>query len=179
MRRRLRLLALESPDAAELAAQALPLEDLPTFTIFGAYRAQGAEMDPAPVIGRLTDAGAALSLPAATARDAPLDYRMTQAGQTLVLDAFGIPAPPPNAPPVAPQLILAPVLAFDAKGGRLGQGAGAFDRTLQALRAAGPLFVVGLAYAGQEVDHAAFDDHDEPLDAILTERGYKVFPKET
>ncbi len=178
MRRRRRLLGREQPDAAARATHMLPLERLPPFTVFGAYRAQGGEMDPAPVIARLTAAGGALALPAAVARDASLVYRMVQTGEPLAPDAFGIPAPPSNAPPAAPQLIIAPVLAFDRRGGRLGQGAGAFDRTLAALRAAGPVFVIGLAYAGQEVDRAAFDAHDQPLDAILTERGYRVFRKD-
>jgi 5-formyltetrahydrofolate cyclo-ligase len=36
--------------------------------------------------------------------------------------------------------------------------------------------VLGLAYAGQEVDSVPFEPHDERLDAILTEAGYSEFP---
>ena len=46
------------------------------------------------------------------------------------------------------------------------------DRTLAALRSAGPIFVVGLAFAGQEIETVPREAHDQRLDAILTERGY-------
>ena len=66
------------------------------------------------------------------------------------------------------------MLAFDRRGGRLGQGGGYYDRTLAALRAtAWPPAFVGLAYAGQEVERVPTDEHDQKLDAILTERGYR------
>ena len=67
------------------------------------------------------------------------------------------------------------MLAFDAGGARLGQGAGYYDRTLERLRAQGPVFVIGLAYAGQQVDRLRAEPHDQPLDAILTERGLQLF----
>ena len=55
----------------------------------------------------------------------------------------------------------------------MGQGGGHYDRTLAALRASGPVFVLGLAYAGQEVDPMELEAHDQRLDAILTETGYR------
>jgi len=39
------------------------------------------------------------------------------------------------------------------------------------------VWVIGLAYAEQEVDAVPRDAHDEPLDAILTESGYHVVRK--
>ncbi|HEY9216874.1 MAG TPA: 5-formyltetrahydrofolate cyclo-ligase, partial [Phenylobacterium sp.] len=80
---------------------------------------------------------------------------------------------------VAPDLVLAPLLAFDRRGHRLGQGAGHYDRTLANLRAAKPVWVVGLAYAGQEVEEIPAEPHDQRLDAILTETGYIEALKET
>jgi 5-formyltetrahydrofolate cyclo-ligase len=73
---------------------------------------------------------------------------------------------------VAPDLVIAPLLAFDRKGGRLGQGAGHYDRTLANLRALKPVFVLGLGYAGQEVAEIPLEAHDQRLDAILTETEY-------
>ena len=58
------------------------------------------------------------------------------------------------------------------KRGRLGQGAGHYDRAIANLRAIKPVFVLGLAYAGQEVDALPMEPHDQRLDAILTETGY-------
>jgi 5-formyltetrahydrofolate cyclo-ligase len=68
--------------------------------------------------------------------------------------------------------VICPLLAFDRRGGRLGQGGGFYDRTLANLRACKPVFALGLAYAGQEVDGLLIEPHDERLDAILTEKGY-------
>ena len=74
-------------------------------------------------------------------------------------------------------MVIAPLLAFDRGGGRLGQGGGHYDRTLEALRVQGRVFVVGLAYAGQEVAEVPSQPHDQKLDAILTETGYIEFRK--
>ena len=71
-----------------------------------------------------------------------------------------------------------PLVAFDRRGGRLGQGGGHFDRTLEALDAKGKVFAIGLAYAGQEVAAVPREEHDRPLDAILTEREYIAVQKD-
>jgi 5-formyltetrahydrofolate cyclo-ligase len=78
----------------------------------------------------------------------------------------------PTSERLHPDLILAPLLAFDRRGGRLGQGGGYFDRAIADLRARGPLIVMGLAFAGQEVGEVPLEAHDARLDAVLTERGY-------
>ena len=172
MRRARTTLARTVPDAAARAAAALPLDRLPSFTVVGGYVALGSELDPAPVIARLTAAGARLALPVATNRVAALAFRGAEIPEAFQPDVFGVPAPPAGAPALVPDLIIAPLLAFDRHGGRLGQGAGCYDRTLSVLRAAGSVFVIGLAYAGQEVECVPADDHDQTLDAILTESGY-------
>lgn len=172
MRSLRRRLAAESPDAAEQAAAHAPLDRLPAFDAFGFYYPQGSEMDPIPLAARLAQAGAVPALPAAESRDGVLEFRVWDPAEGLVEDAFGVPSPPLGADPVKPQLVIAPLLAFDRRGGRLGQGGGHYDRTLERLRAAGPVFVLGLAYAGQEAADIPMEPHDQRLDAILTETGY-------
>jgi 5-formyltetrahydrofolate cyclo-ligase len=167
-----RLLAAEAPDAAAEAAMRLPIDLLPPCEVFSGYVAIGAEMDPRPLMLRLAEAGAAAALPVALKRDGALAFRAWTPDMTLERDAFGIPSPPASAEAMTPSLVIAPLLAFDRRGGRLGQGAGHYDRTLANLRAAQPLFVLGLAYAGQEVDEIPMEPHDQRLDAILTETGY-------
>lgn len=89
-----------------------------------------------------------------------------------------MPTPPASAPQVTPGTVICPLLAFDKAGGRLGQGGGHYDRTLAALRATGPVFVLGTAYAGQEVEALVMEPHDQRLDAILTENGYTELRKD-
>ncbi|MGA0603952.1 5-formyltetrahydrofolate cyclo-ligase [Caulobacter sp. KR2-114] len=177
LRARRRALAVSAPQAAALAAAALPTALLGRFAVVGGYHALGAEMDPAPLIARLAEHGALTALPAA-APDAPLVFRLVRPGDVPAPDAFGIPSPPPQAPEAAPDLLIAPLLGFDAAGGRLGQGGGHYDRTIAAIRAVKPLFVLGLAFAGQEVAHLDMEPHDQRLDAILTETGYREVRKD-
>jgi 5-formyltetrahydrofolate cyclo-ligase len=172
MRARRRDLAALAPDAAERAAVQLPMESLPPFTVVAGYHALGAELSPWPALRRLQAAGARIVMPVAPGPHAPLLFRAFEEGQPLEPDAARIPSPTAAAAALTPDLVLAPLIAFDRAGHRLGQGGGYYDRTLAALRAGGGLFVIGLAYAGQEVDRIPRDVHDQPLDAILTESGY-------
>ena len=167
-----RRLASEIPDAAQRAAQHLLLDKLPPYAAFALYHPTGSEMDPRPLLPLLHRAGARPALPAACARDEVLVFRLWDEAVRLSPDAFGIPAPPAMAPRLEPDLVITPVLGFDRAGRRLGQGAGHYDRTLAKLRAQKPVFVIGLAFSGQEVDTLPDEPHDERLDAILTETGY-------
>jgi len=171
LRRRRRALAAGNPDAASEAARLLPLGRLPPFQVVAGYHPLGAEMDPRPLMERLSEAGATLALPVVLDRESPLVFRAVTGD--LEPDALAIPGPPAHAPEVTPDIVIAPVLAFDGAGRRLGQGAGHYDRTLRDLRAARSVFVLGLAYADQEVERVPSESHDEPLDAILTEMGYR------
>ena len=137
-----------------------------------AYLPMETEIDPGPLLRRLAGRGARVVLPVVVGRDAPLVFREADPACALAVDAAGLPCPPASAATFDPDLILVPLLAFDRAGGRLGQGGGYYDRTLRALRARRPITAVGLAFAGQEIDHAPMGPFDEPLDAILTEIAY-------
>ena len=160
------------PSAGARAAAWLPLELLAEHGVVGGYQPRRGEIDPGPLLSRFAAAGASLAMPVAISRNAPLIYRAWASGDLVEPDVFGVPAPTSSAPRVTPGLIIVPVVAFDRHGRRLGQGGGSFDRTIAALRAAGAVRVIGLAFAGQEVEVAPHEAHDQPLDAILTESGY-------
>lgn len=172
MRTLRRRLAAEAPDAGFRAAEALVLDRLPPTEAVAVYYAQGSEIDPTPLAERLAASGVGVALPVALSREGHLQFRRWIPGETLAPDAVGVPAPPQGAAVVRPNVVVTPLLAFDRRGGRLGQGGGHYDRTLANLRASGPVFVLGLAYAGQEVDEIPMEPHDQRLDAILTEAGY-------
>jgi 5-formyltetrahydrofolate cyclo-ligase len=167
-----RRLAAEAPDAAFRAAALLPLERLVQTGVVAIYYAQGSELDPTPLAERLMQAGAAPALPAARSRDGLLQFHRWRPGESLEPDVVGVPSPPHASAAVTPDLVVAPLLAFDRRGGRIGQGGGHYDRTLENLRRLGRVFVLGLAYAGQEVEAIPMEPHDQRLDAILTEAGY-------
>jgi len=167
-----RRLAHELPHAAERAAARLPVERLPPFGAFSLYQPMGSELDPRPLLARLGHRGARAALPATRGPAEVMTFRLWEPHVRLEPDAHGIPAPPPFAPEIEPDLVVTPLLGFDRSGRRLGQGAGHYDRALAALRARKPVFVIGLAYAGQEIAELPHESHDERLDAILTEAEY-------
>lgn len=168
-----RRLADEVPDAAERAAALWPPGGGAERRIFALYHPSGSELDPTPLRARLPADGVAL--PVAQSREGALVFRLHRPGQVLVPDALGIPAPGEHAVAVLPDVVFAPLLAFDRRGGRLGQGGGHYDRTLANLRRMRSVLVVGLAYDGQELPQIPMETHDERLDAILTETGYQEF----
>ena len=165
MRRLRRRLAAEIPNAATRAASNLP--PLSDVRVFGLYHPMGSELDPTPI-----QLPGYCALPAVVDRAGQMVFRRHEAGETLTPDVMGIPAPPTSAQIVTPDVIFAPLLAFDRRGGRLGQGGGYYDRLIANLRAHGPLLVVGLAYAGQELAEVPMEPHDQRLDAILTETAF-------
>jgi 5-formyltetrahydrofolate cyclo-ligase len=172
LRAQRKALAAETPDAGVRAALLVSSTRLSGLTIAAGYRPRGGEIDPEPLMKRLAEAGARLALPVALTPDAPLEFRAYAPGDPLAPDACRIASPTAAAPIVRPDLVIVPLLAFDRSGGRIGQGGGHYDRTLQALRATGPVFVLGLAHAGQEVAQVPVEAHDQRLDAILTEKAY-------
>ena len=72
---------------------------------------------------------------------------------------------------MTPQILIVPLVAFDRNGGRLGYGGGFYDRTLQGLRAAGPVMAIGFAFADQQADDLPLEPTDQKLDLIVTEGG--------
>ena len=99
-------------------------------------------------------------------------------------NAFGIPEPLAGEAIGARwlDLVLVPTVAFDARGARLGMGAGYYDRALEFRRRLahwrGPR-IVGLAFDCQQVARIPLGPHDIPLDAIVTESGVRRFPRGT
>ena len=72
---------------------------------------------------------------------------------------------------LTPDIVLTPLVGFDRRGTRLGQGAGHYDRAFAAHPAA---WRVGIAWSVQEVDALPADAWDVPLHAIATEREWIV-----
>jgi 5-formyltetrahydrofolate cyclo-ligase len=130
-----------------------------------------SEADIRPALATLA-ATRTVALPVVQGRGLPLVFRAWNPATALVPGPFGAQTPPDTAPTVVPVVLLVPMLAFDPAGWRLGYGGGFYDRTLALLRTRGPTVAVGVAYAGQRVDHVPHDPTtDARLDAIATEDG--------
>ena len=108
---------------------------------------------------------------------APLVFREWRPGIEMHRASFGMMEPTPDSPQHMPTIVVTPLLAFDAEGFRIGYGGGYYDRTLAALRAAGPVTAIGVAYEAQEVAEVPRDHFDQPLDWIVTEIGARKFDR--
>ncbi len=172
--RRARLQAERGWWAAEVAMALLPR--IEGVGVVAGYWPMRSEIDPRPLMKRYARAGWRLALPVTPAKgEGPLTFKLWTQLQALQTHAFGMLEPGSDAEIVRPDVVIVPMLGFDETGHRLGYGAGHYDRTLAALRAEGAVTAIGLAFAGQEVDRLPTQDHDQPLDAILTEREYRAF----
>jgi 5-formyltetrahydrofolate cyclo-ligase len=134
----------------------------------------GGEINLWPLLHHLRAADHIIGLPVAGAKHTPLTFRRWSEGCEMACDQYGIEYPR-DGEIIVPKLILVPLLAFTAKGDRLGYGGGYYDRTLASLRRQDDIFACGVAYAAQEVASLPTDDHDERLDGILTEDGFRRF----
>jgi 5-formyltetrahydrofolate cyclo-ligase len=125
------------------------------------------------VLTRLVDSGQPVCLPVVIGDGEPLELRLWAEAEPLYPSGFGTLAPTEGAPIVEPNVILMPLLGFDKHGTRLGYGGGYYDRTLTVLSRTPRL--IGLAFASQEMERIPREPHDIPLDAVVTELGYRSF----
>lgn len=175
MRKRRAAIASDLREAASLAvrdglAELLPRLALAPHPVGAGYWPIKDELDPRPAMSMLRERGFDLALPVAEAVAGPLTFRAWSSEMPLTPDGKGIPSPPETAAVVTPALLLVPLLAFDARGRRLGYGAGFYDRTLASLRQTQPAMAIGLAFAAQEVESVPAGPEDSALDGIVTER---------
>ncbi len=168
--RRDALPAAERAKAAEtIAARAFPLAIKPG-TIVSGFVPLKTEISPLPLMRKLASAGARLALPVIAGRGKPLILRAFAFGDELATGQWGIREPKPDAPELAPDILLVPLLAFDRRGHRMGYGAGYYDMTIAKLRAAKQVIAAGIAYAAQEIAEVPVTPRDARLDLVLTER---------
>lgn len=85
--------------------------------------------------------------------------------------AYGIPEPDPadfpvSVDPAALDVVFVPGLAFDARGNRLGRGAGYYDRLLASAPRA---IAIGLCRDERVLREIPVEPHDAPVAAIVTE----------
>jgi 5-formyltetrahydrofolate cyclo-ligase len=168
--RRDALPAAERAAAAEaIAARDFPLGIAPGVIVSG-FMPMKTEINPLPLLRRLADTGAGLALPVVAGRDRPLILRAFAFGDTLAAGVWGIREPRPEAPEVAPDILIVPLAAFDRAGHRIGYGAGYYDRTIAALRAHKAVTAIGIGFAAQEIAAVPATPRDARLDLVLTER---------
>ena len=132
----------------------------------GAYHPLRDEISPLPIVEGLAD-GQRHGIPWFADRDARFVWRegaATEPGPWSVLQ------PSAGAEPLAPDIVLVPVVLTDRRGTRIGHGKGHYDRALAHLRDSGQsVLTIGLAWDTQVMDGPLpADPWDMRLDALAT-----------
>lgn len=135
------------------------------------YMAMRTEIDP---VAAMAAHQGPVCVPVIVAPAQALRFREWTPGCAMQMGEFGAEIPVDGAW-IEPQVLIVPLLAFDARGFRLGYGGGFYDRTLEALRARRPTIAVGFAFSAQEMEVVPIDETDQRLNAIVTEQGVREF----
>jgi 5-formyltetrahydrofolate cyclo-ligase len=155
----------------QLAEHGLSFLKIAPGAIVSGFSAIKDEIDAGPLLVRLAGEGFRLALPVMQGRGKPLLFRAWAPGDEMGTATWGIAEPLPSRAVLEPDVVLVPLLAFDAQGYRLGYGGGFYDRTLAELRAKKPIVAVGVAYDELKVDAVPHLDYDQPIDWVLTPSG--------
>lgn len=168
--------ALSPGDRARLEAEAAAalMPAIATCRSVAFYIALGSELGCLPAIDIAAQAGIGILLPHVTGRAAPMHFHRWLPGEPLESGWRGLLQPRADAPRAEPDAIVAPLVGFDSRFMRLGQGGGFYDRAF-ALR---PMVKkIGFGWSVQQSCAIAVDPWDVPLDAMVTERG-QIEPEE-
>jgi len=140
----------------------------PAGTVFGMYWPFKAEFAIRPLMRELHNRGDCPALPHVVEPRQPLEFLRWYPGVEMVREVYGIPVPK-DSEAVIPQVLVIPLVGFDAAGYRLGYGGGFYDRTIAALRQR-PL-LIGVGYELSRLETIYPQPHDIAMDYIVTEAG--------
>lgn len=147
-----KLLAVIGPAAGKVVAGYMPIR---------------TEIDPLPAMSRLVADGARVCVPVIEGAGLPLRFREWTPRAVMVAGPFGAQVPEVGDW-LEPEILIVPLVAFDAALARLGYGGGFYDRSLEGLRSRRPTRAVGFAYDAQEMPTVPQEATDQPLDALVT-----------
>ncbi|MBY9061440.1 5-formyltetrahydrofolate cyclo-ligase [Sphingomonas yunnanensis] len=137
--------------------------------VVASYAPIGSEADPSELENVARAAGCRLALPHVVDRATPIRFLAWSGDHALADGPFGLRQPDGAHAEIVPDVVLTPLVAFDAALNRVGQGAGHYDRAFATYPAA---HRIGIAWSVQQLDSIPPDPWDAPLDAIVTERGW-------
>ena len=140
------------------------------------FTSKEKEVNTRPLIQALFRKGNPVVVPIIVKEDFSLRLSYLRDFSVLVPSTFGVPEPIGSEIPAAAEdigTIILPMLGFDRTGGRIGYGAGYYDRFLSKNQ---NLRKIGIAFACQEVENLPVDENDIRMDVIITENGI-VYPE--
>lgn len=136
--------------------------------IVSGYWPLRGEPDLRPWLARLNEEGVITVMPVVVEKAAPLRFRQWTPGCEMEKGFWNIPVPAAREEFI-PEVLLGPVVGFDARRYRLGYGGGYFDRTLALLKSQGRSFhVIGIALDEARLPSFEALPHDIAFNAVVT-----------
>ncbi len=160
--------------ASSVLANLMQIELFETGRMFAGYRSVQGEVNINGFLSHLIAGEAVVTVPRVVHDD--LEFVRWLPGTPTRRGAFGIeePVDAQVLDPARHDAVLAPLLAFDRTGRRLGQGRGFYDRCFARLGGERPR-LIGIAHTFQEVEQIPAEPWDIPLDAVVTDTKVTVF----
>ncbi|MGE3148254.1 MAG: 5-formyltetrahydrofolate cyclo-ligase [Pseudorhodoplanes sp.] len=143
----------------------------PAGLVLSAYWPFRGEPDLRSWLGDWCARGGRAALPVVVTKNAPLVFRLWREGDRLTRGIWGIPVPA-EGEAVQPDIVIAPLVGFDAECYRLGYGGGFFDRTLAALPES--TTAIGVGYEQAAMRTIRPQPFDMPMRYIITEGGLRT-----
>ncbi|MFA7199333.1 MAG: 5-formyltetrahydrofolate cyclo-ligase, partial [Methanoculleus sp.] len=147
------------------------LDILDGFATVMVYAAKAPEVETSGLIAELNRRGVRVVVPIIERETHTLRLSYLPDPSVLVPSTFNVPEPIGHELPARPEdveVVVLPMLAFDAEGNRLGYGAGYYDRFL--CRYPHPQ-KIGIAFSCQQAESIPTDQNDVKMDWIVTEKG--------
>lgn len=135
------------------------------------YMPMRTEIDP---LAAMAAHDGPVGVPVILGKGEPLRFREWSPGAKLIEGEFGALIPAEGAW-IEPEVLIVPLVGFDARGFRLGYGGGFYDRTLEGLRLRHKTTAIGFAFSAQELREVPIEPTDQRLDMIVTEGGLRRF----
>ena len=145
-----------------------------------AYSSVGNEPSTLALIDSLLKSGKKVCLPLCTDLDEEghrtgafdaMEARVITSFDDLVAGAYGIPEPKADTEIVPPEeidIVILPCVGCDRQCRRIGHGAGYYDKYLTTVRK--DCFTMALCYEEALADELPMEEHDVPVDAVVTEK---------
>lgn len=140
--------------------------------VVACYRAQDGEVDLDQVMRTLFHSQIKVVVP--VVRKQRMQFSLIEPNSQFVTGPFGIEEPTviEFLDPSRIDLVLAPLVAFSSVGHRLGRGGGYYDYVFNDKD---EIVFVGVGFDFQHSDEICTHANDKPLDAVVTESGWRVF----
>jgi 5-formyltetrahydrofolate cyclo-ligase len=141
---------------------------VPEGAVIGFYRADPGEAPAGSYAKFFFERGHTIALPWLVNLQTPMIFRAhtdPYEESDLAKGYFGLMQGSEDAPEVVPDVLFMPLVAFTARGDRLGQGGGFYDKWLGAHP---DVIRIGMAWDMQEVPELPIEPHDMGLTAVVT-----------